>query len=259
MLTGPANGSAAAHDDGEVHQPRVLDRAPAIGHAGPDHHPLARHDRQRPAREVAEHVDRELRAVEVLLHDRVGHVVDKERQLARRADRVRADAAAAEARLDEQRECRRRRQLAEAGMTPRPRCRVADSVRQVAYLSLHTAVVSALDTATATPQSRNAGAAQRERRQLVVDRRHDEADALGLADGEDFIDVSGVGRQRHAVGAVGRVHRRRQRVHVGHDDGAAAAATSSARRNACTSGTRRDAAVIRTLSDVTMVFRVAQG
>ena len=54
---------------------RIADGPAAIDDAGADHHALARHDRERPAVEVAEHVDRELGAVEVLLDHRRRDVV----------------------------------------------------------------------------------------------------------------------------------------------------------------------------------------
>jgi hypothetical protein len=57
-----------------------------------------------------------------------------------------------------------------------------------------------------------------EQRQLVVDRRHHQPDLLRLADAEQLRQEVGVARQRHAVGAVGDVHRRRQRIDVGDDD-----------------------------------------
>ena len=70
MFTGPANLNTSAHASARAISARILDGPAAVDDAGADHHPLARHDGQRPAVEVAEQVERELRAVEVLLHDR---------------------------------------------------------------------------------------------------------------------------------------------------------------------------------------------
>ena len=104
MLTAPANGSTRRRPSARSISAGRPDGAAAIDHAGADDDALARHDRERLAGEVAQHVDGELRTVEVLLHHRDGDVVEEEGQLARAVARESADAAAAAARLDEQRQ-----------------------------------------------------------------------------------------------------------------------------------------------------------
>ena len=175
-----------------------------------------------------QHVDRELRTVEIGLDDGVGHVVEEELELAAVAHRERADAAAADARLDEQRKLRVGRQVGrQVRLAPRRSPRSA-STRQVVYLSLQIASSRAATRRPGSPASAKRAVLLGEQRQLVVDRRHDQADALGAADVRDGVEIAGIGRERHRIRAIGDVDRRRQRIDVG-DDHRAAAASCAAR------------------------------
>ena len=98
----PANGRHAGAGQREVDQRVVALRASAVNHARPDDDTLARHDGNRLPFEIAEQVERELRTVEILLHDGIANIRQEEIQLAAIVDAVRADAATAAPRLDEE-------------------------------------------------------------------------------------------------------------------------------------------------------------
>jgi hypothetical protein len=193
-------------------------RAP-VDHPRTNDDALARDDRERPAAEVAEHVDRELRSVEVLLHNRIGHVLQEELELTPRADGKRADGTAAGAGLDEQWERDVARDV-RGQKRPRRRDTCCPQVlaRRVFVVAQHVGRLRRARHAHAVAdESVPRG---REDRELVVDRGHDEPPVLGLTDRPDLVEITRVGRHRHAIGPIGDVHSRRERVHVGHNHNA---------------------------------------
>ncbi len=153
MLTAPTKRSARAHASAELDQPRISHGPAAVDDAGTDDDPLARHDRQRLAVKVTQHVDGELRTGQ----DRSGR-----RDRARSRGRTRARGCRAlDRRATPPRPPRGLMNSGKSGSagSSEGRCVSAAamphsfSTRHAGYLSLQTVVVAGGDTATRIPRS----------------------------------------------------------------------------------------------------------
>ena len=198
MLVAPANGSDAGAGQREVDQRRVALRASAVNHARPDHDTLARHNGDRLPFEIAEQVERELRTVEILLHDGIANIRQEEIQLAAIVDAVHADASTAASRLDEEgkRHIDGRVDGTQVGAAAMPWAR---SCSQVASLSLQMLAVDAWRDRDQHTGIFETGACSPKQLQLVVDRRDDEADVLVFADSRYLVEIAVRLGRRHST------------------------------------------------------------
>src|SRR5262249_44591228 len=95
----------------QLNQPAVVDGPASVDHTGTHNDTLARDDGNRSMAEVTQDVNGEFGPVQIFLNDSILDVLNEERQVLWRMNRVRADAASSPSRLDEKRKHTAGRQI----------------------------------------------------------------------------------------------------------------------------------------------------